>query len=141
MRCRQCLRLRQRSRGLRSWCPLLYGRQCQTTRVARRNVLTCRRSSTPGRYAGDAPYPRCEVGERGKGAVRCGDCSGFIVNALLVPYLNDAVKMVWAHFATTDEVDTAMKEGRGLPMGPFELLNVVGNECRRDPVRAYLEFP
>ena len=64
----------------------------------------------------------------GKHAVHCGDRAGFIVNALLFPYLNDAVKMLEAHYATADEIDLAMKRGRGLPMGPFELLDVVGND-------------
>src|SRR3954454_14131323 len=62
----------------------------------------------------------------GKHAVRCGDRSGFIVNALLFPYLNDAVKMLEAHYATADDIDSAMKVGCGYPMGPFELLDVVG---------------
>ena len=47
----------------------------------------------------------------GKVAVSCGDRSGFIVNALLFPYLNDAVKMLEAHYATADDIDTAMKQG------------------------------
>ena len=64
----------------------------------------------------------------GKYAVSCGDRAGFIVNALLFPYLNDAVKMLEAHYATADDIDTAMKEGCPLPMGPFELLDVVGND-------------
>ncbi|GAA4532870.1 3-hydroxyacyl-CoA dehydrogenase family protein [Amycolatopsis samaneae] len=62
----------------------------------------------------------------GKHAVHCGDRAGFIVNALLFPYLNDAVKMLEAHYAEADDIDTAMKVGCGLPMGPFELLDVVG---------------
>ena len=62
----------------------------------------------------------------GKHPVTCGDRAGFIVNALLFPYLNDAVKMLEANYATADEIDTAMKTGCGLPMGPFELLDVVG---------------
>ncbi|MFJ1760943.1 3-hydroxyacyl-CoA dehydrogenase family protein [Amycolatopsis sp. NPDC088138] len=62
----------------------------------------------------------------GKHAVHCGDRAGFIVNALLFPYLNDAVKMLEAHYAGADDIDTAMKVGCGLPMGPFELLDVVG---------------
>jgi 3-hydroxybutyryl-CoA dehydrogenase len=62
----------------------------------------------------------------GKHAVRCGDRSGFIVNALLFPYLNDAIKMLEAHYATADDIDSAMKVGCGYPMGPFELLDVVG---------------
>ena len=62
----------------------------------------------------------------GKHVVRCTDRAGFIVNALLFPYLNDAVRMLEAHYASADDIDTAMKLGCGLPMGPFELLDVVG---------------
>jgi 3-hydroxybutyryl-CoA dehydrogenase len=62
----------------------------------------------------------------GKHAVTCADRAGFIVNALLFPYLNDAVRMLEAHYATADDMDTAMKVGCGYPMGPFELLDVVG---------------
>ncbi|HEU4426625.1 MAG TPA: 3-hydroxybutyryl-CoA dehydrogenase [Pilimelia sp.] len=61
-----------------------------------------------------------------KTAVVCADRSGFIVNALLFPYLNDAVKMLEASYATADDIDYAMKLGCGYPMGPFELLDVVG---------------
>ena len=71
----------------------------------------------------------------------CGDRAGFIVNALLFPYLNDAVKMLEAHYATADEIDTAMKLGCALPMGPFELLDVVGNDVSLAIQRElYLEF-
>ena len=77
----------------------------------------------------------------GKHAVRCGDRSGFIVNALLFPYLNDAVKMLEAHYATADDIDAAMKVGCGYPMGPFELLDVVGNDVSLAIERElYLEF-
>jgi len=62
----------------------------------------------------------------GKHPVHCTDRAGFIVNALLFPYLNDAVKMLEAHYAQAEDIDTAMKVGCGLPMGPFELLDVVG---------------
>jgi 3-hydroxybutyryl-CoA dehydrogenase len=61
-----------------------------------------------------------------KHAVDCGDRAGFIVNALLFPYLNNAVKMVQEHYATVEDIDAAMKLGGGYPMGPFELLDVVG---------------
>ncbi|MFE5871494.1 3-hydroxyacyl-CoA dehydrogenase family protein [Streptomyces roseifaciens] len=61
-----------------------------------------------------------------KHAVDCGDRAGFIVNALLFPYLNNAVKMVQEHYASPDDIDAAMKLGGGYPMGPFELLDVVG---------------
>jgi 3-hydroxybutyryl-CoA dehydrogenase len=62
----------------------------------------------------------------GRHAVVCGDRAGFIVNALLFPYLNDAVKMLEANYASADAIDLAMKKGCGYPMGPFELLDVVG---------------
>jgi 3-hydroxybutyryl-CoA dehydrogenase len=62
----------------------------------------------------------------GKVPVSCSDRAGFIVNALLFPYLNDAVRMLEAHYATADDIDAAMKTGCALPMGPFELLDVVG---------------
>jgi 3-hydroxybutyryl-CoA dehydrogenase len=64
--------------------------------------------------------------EMGKHPVECGDRAGFIVNALLFPYLNDAVRMLEANYATADDIDLAMKKGCGYPMGPFELLDVVG---------------
>ena len=77
----------------------------------------------------------------GKHAVTCGDRAGFIVNALLFPYLNDAIKMLSANYATADDIDTAMKTGCGLPMGPFELLDVVGLDVSLAIQRElYLEF-
>jgi 3-hydroxybutyryl-CoA dehydrogenase len=84
---------------------------------------------------------RALCGRVGKVAVSCGDRAGFIVNALLFPYLNDAVKMLEAHYATADDIDTAMKQGCALPMGPFELLDVVGNDVSLAIQRElYLEF-
>jgi 3-hydroxybutyryl-CoA dehydrogenase len=77
----------------------------------------------------------------GKHPVRCGDRAGFIVNALLFPYLNDAVKMLEAHYAESDDIDSAMKVGCGYPMGPFELLDVVGLDVALAIQRVlYLEF-
>jgi 3-hydroxybutyryl-CoA dehydrogenase len=77
----------------------------------------------------------------GKHPVRCGDRAGFIVNALLFPYLNDAVKMLEAHYASADDIDSAMKVGCGYPMGPFELLDVVGLDVALAIQRTlYLEF-
>ena len=76
-----------------------------------------------------------------KHPVSCGDRAGFIVNALLFPYLNDAVKMLEAHYASADDIDTAMKAGCALPMGPFELLDVVGLDVSLAIQRTlYLEF-
>lgn len=64
----------------------------------------------------------------GKVAVSCGDRSGFIVNALLFPYLNDAVLLSETGTHSLVEIDAAIKEQVALPMGPFELLDVVGND-------------
>jgi 3-hydroxybutyryl-CoA dehydrogenase len=76
-----------------------------------------------------------------KRPVSCTDRSGFIVNALLFPYLNDAVRMLEAHYAAADDIDTAMKTGCGYPMGPFELLDVVGLDVSLAIQRQlYLEF-
>jgi 3-hydroxybutyryl-CoA dehydrogenase len=76
-----------------------------------------------------------------KQAVTCGDRAGFIVNALLFPYLNDSVRMLEAHYATADDIDNAMKVGCGYPMGPFELLDVVGLDVALAIQRTlYLEF-
>jgi len=69
---------------------------------------------------------RAFVDKVGKVGVLCSDRAGFIVNALLFPYLNDAVKMLESHYATAEEIDTAMKLGCAHPMGPFELMDVVG---------------
>ncbi len=77
----------------------------------------------------------------GKHPVTCGDRAGFIVNALLFPNLNDAVRMLEANYATADDIDTAMKTGCGYPMGPFELLDVVGLDVSLAIQRTlYLEF-
>jgi len=84
---------------------------------------------------------RALCGAVGKHPVSCGDRAGFVVNALLFPYLNDAVKMLEAHYATADDIDTAMREGCRLPMGPFELLDVVGNDVALAIQRTlYAEF-
>jgi 3-hydroxybutyryl-CoA dehydrogenase len=69
---------------------------------------------------------RAFVAKVGKVGVLCPDRAGFIVNALLFPYINDAVKMLASHYATSEEIDTAMKLGAGYPMGPFQLADIVG---------------
>ena len=62
----------------------------------------------------------------GKTAVTVRDQAGFIVNALLFPYLNNAVRLFDAGVASRDDIDTAMKGGCNFPMGPLELLDLVG---------------
>lgn len=62
----------------------------------------------------------------GKSVVHVRDDAGFIVNALLFPYLNSAVKMFERGTASMQDIDTAMKGGCNFPMGPFALLDLVG---------------
>ena len=66
------------------------------------------------------------VASCGKDAVHVRDDAGFIVNALLFPYLNNAIKMMERGTASMDDIDTAMKGGCNFPMGPFALLDLVG---------------
>ncbi|MGH9079956.1 MAG: 3-hydroxyacyl-CoA dehydrogenase family protein [Acidimicrobiales bacterium] len=62
----------------------------------------------------------------GKIPVEVKDQAGFIVNALLFPYLNNAVRLYEQGVASIDDIDAAMKGGCGFPMGPFALLDLVG---------------
>jgi 3-hydroxybutyryl-CoA dehydrogenase len=62
----------------------------------------------------------------GKDVVEVEDHAGFIVNALLFPYLNNAIKMMERGTATMEAIDVAMPGGCGFPMGPFALLDLIG---------------
>ena len=62
----------------------------------------------------------------GKQVVRCSDRSGFVVNALLVPYLLSAIRMVEAGFASVEDIDKAVVAGLSHPMGPLRLSDLVG---------------
>jgi len=62
----------------------------------------------------------------GKDGVNVLDRAGFIVNALLFPYLNNAIRMLEDGTASMEDIDTAMKGGCNFPMGPFALLDLVG---------------
>ncbi|RAV01930.1 3-hydroxybutyryl-CoA dehydrogenase [Mycolicibacter senuensis] len=62
----------------------------------------------------------------GKQVVRCSDRSGFVVNALLVPYLLSAVRMLESGFATVEDIDKAIVAGLSHPMGPLRLSDLVG---------------
>ncbi len=62
----------------------------------------------------------------GKDAVVVEDRAGFIVNSLLFPYLNNAIRLCDAGTASMESIDTAMQGGCGFPMGPFALLDLVG---------------
>jgi 3-hydroxybutyryl-CoA dehydrogenase len=62
----------------------------------------------------------------GKDAVEVADRAGFVVNALLFPYLNNAVRMLEQGTASKEAIDVAMQGGCNFPMGPFALLDLVG---------------
>lgn len=77
----------------------------------------------------------------GKSPVLVKDQAGFIVNALLFPYLNNAVKLLDSGVASRDDIDAAMKGGCNFPMGPLELLDLVGLDTSLAILEAlYAEF-
>jgi len=62
----------------------------------------------------------------GKSTVESRDRAGFIVNALLIPYLNGAIRMLEDGFATREDIDTAVHLGLNHPMGPLRLIDLIG---------------
>jgi 3-hydroxybutyryl-CoA dehydrogenase len=77
----------------------------------------------------------------GKEPVEVADRAGFIVNALLFPYLNNAVRMLEEGTASMAAIDSAMKGGCNFPMGPLELLDLVGLDTSLSILEAlYAEF-
>ena len=77
--------------------------------------------------ADDAVEACFGVGERmGKRPVRCHDTPGFVVNRVLIPLLNDCLRVLDEARVTPDDLDTAMTAGAGWPMGPCALLDLVG---------------
>jgi 3-hydroxybutyryl-CoA dehydrogenase len=62
----------------------------------------------------------------GKHAIRCHDTPGFVVNRVLIPLLNDCVRVLDESRVTPEDLDAGMKFGAGWPMGPCELLDLVG---------------
>ncbi|MDA2810431.1 3-hydroxybutyryl-CoA dehydrogenase [Nocardiopsis sp. RSe5-2] len=82
--------------------------------------------STPSTDPGTAAVAE-EVAKRiGKTPVSVGDRAGFVANALLVPYINDAVSLYERRLASREEIDAAATGGAGLPMGPLTLADLVG---------------
>jgi 3-hydroxybutyryl-CoA dehydrogenase len=68
-----------------------------------------------------------ELGARlGKTPIRCSDTPGFVVNRVLIPLLNDCVRVLDEAGVTPQDLDAGMKYGAGWPMGPCELLDLVG---------------
>ncbi|MEU8247549.1 3-hydroxyacyl-CoA dehydrogenase NAD-binding domain-containing protein [Nonomuraea sp. NPDC048916] len=77
----------------------------------------------------------------GRTPVPCKDRAGFVVDALLYPYLNDAVRMHDSGYASIEDIDAAMRLGCGYPAGPFEMLESLGPARVRDGLRAlYAEY-
>ncbi|MEZ4608082.1 MAG: 3-hydroxyacyl-CoA dehydrogenase NAD-binding domain-containing protein [Deinococcales bacterium] len=62
----------------------------------------------------------------GKSPIVCADKPGFIVNRLLVPYINDAVHALSEGIASAEDIDKAMKLGANMPIGPLALADLVG---------------
>jgi len=67
-------------------------------------------------------------GTLGKTVVRAKDRAGFIVNKLLCPYIFEAIRMYEEGFATREDIDAAMVNGAGYPMGPLTLSDLIGND-------------
>ena len=82
------------------------------------------RTEQSSHEAVDAAYAWAE--RAGKQPVRCNDTPGFIVNRILIPLLNDCVRVLDEAGVTPEDLDKAMTNGAGWPMGPCELLDLVG---------------
>jgi len=77
----------------------------------------------------------------GKQVVRCSDRSGFVVNALLVPYLLSAIRMLESGFASAEDIDTGMVQGCAHPMGPLALTDLIGLDTTKAIAESmYAEF-
>jgi 3-hydroxybutyryl-CoA dehydrogenase len=76
----------------------------------------------------DEPYETAfAFGEKlGKTPIRCNDTPGFVVNRVLIPLLNDCVRVLDEARVTPEDLDAGMKHGTGWPMGPCELIDLVG---------------
>jgi 3-hydroxybutyryl-CoA dehydrogenase len=69
------------------------------------------------------------LGEKlGKHPIRCHDTPGFVVNRVLIPLLNDCVRVLDEARVSPEDLDAGMKHGAGWPMGPCELLDLIGIE-------------
>ena len=79
------------------------------------------------RTADDVYETAFELGSKlGKTPIRCTDTPGFVVNRVLIPLLNDCVRVLDEAGVTPEDLDAGMKFGAGWPMGPCELLDLVG---------------
>ncbi len=74
----------------------------------------------------------------GKTVVRAKDRAGFIVNKLLCPYIFEAIRMYEEGFATREDIDAAMVNGAGYPMGPLTLSDLIGNDTMLAVANAFM---
>jgi 3-hydroxybutyryl-CoA dehydrogenase len=83
-----------------------------------------------------------DVGAKiGKAPIVCKDAPGFIVNRLLVPYLNDAIHALSEGVSSAEDIDTAMRLGANMPMGPLALCDLVGLDVQLAAIESlYAEF-
>jgi 3-hydroxybutyryl-CoA dehydrogenase len=80
-----------------------------------------------GLSSGEAFETAYAFGEKlGKHPIRCYDTPGFVVNRVLIPLLNDCIRVLDEARVTVEDLDTGMKDGAGWPMGPCELVDLVG---------------
>ena len=75
----------------------------------------------------------------GKTVVRAKDRAGFIVNKLLCPYIFEAIRMYEEGFATREDIDAAMVNGAGYPMGPLTLSDLIGNDTMLAVADAFMD--
>jgi 3-hydroxybutyryl-CoA dehydrogenase len=76
-----------------------------------------------------------------KRVIRSQDRAGFVVNALLIPYILSAIRMLESGFATADDIDTGMVEGCAHPMGPLRLADLIGLDTTQAVAESlYAEF-
>jgi 3-hydroxybutyryl-CoA dehydrogenase len=77
----------------------------------------------------------------GKHVIRSQDRAGFVVNALLIPYLLSAIRMLESGFATAEDIDAGMVEGCAHPMGPLALTDLIGLDTTKAVAESlYEEF-
>src|SRR6266540_3111039 len=97
-----------------------------TTRAVFEEIGRAAPAAVLATNAGVAARARAFAEGLGKTVVECRDRAGFIANLLLFPYLNDAVRLLDQGSASRDDIDAAMRLGAGHPMGPLELVDLIG---------------
>jgi 3-hydroxybutyryl-CoA dehydrogenase len=79
------------------------------------------------------------VAQLGKTAIACADTPGFVVNRVLIPLLNDCVRILDEASLSPDDLDEALRLGAGWPMGPIRLLDLIGLDVHLNASEALYE--